>query len=320
MFPRVLKSTKRRGVNHPYVALRLVQNRPFRQSHVTFITKQEGLDLMNKGKINEASQIFQQLVNSGDPEVIANQALCICQIPSRAVEAESLAAKAVALAPDQPIYQVIQAHVLREVGKADLAVKNLLILQDFYVMWELQYALGRALNRNWQRYGPAIIAFNKSLELNPGNPDAYYWRGEAQFWLDSCHDDPFEWMKDEKYGDNIRAPYYRGLKSYKEERFDTALGYFEETPIAWRNDTSDVWSWKGEANLSLGKLDEALACFDKAVALNPADALSVHGQGAVWAKRGDPKGQELQFKALEMNRLYWKSDYFRVKKPAIEGA
>lgn len=64
----------------------------------------------------------------------------------------------------------------------------------------------------------------------------------------------------------------------------------------------------------------ALASFEKALSLNPTDALSLHGKGEVFEKRGDKaKALELKTQALTTDRLYWKSDYYRVKKPAYEG-
>jgi len=293
---------------------------PFHTTCLSFSNKQTAFDLLEHGKINEASQIFAALMKERDPDIVANQALCICQIPNRAAEAEGLAAKAVAMAPTDPKYQIIQSHVLREIGKADLAVKYLSVIVDFYPLdWSLHYALGRGLNRNWQRFGPAILSFDTSLSLKPGNPDAFYWRGEAQFWLDTCEDDPFEWLQN-KFDGYLRKPYYDGLRSFREGKFDTALKHFSEAPIAWRNDTSDLWSWKGECELALGKFDAALASFEKALALNPNDALSLHGKGEVFTKQGDAKkGTEAKTLALEMNRLYWKTDYFRVKEPIQKG-
>jgi tetratricopeptide (TPR) repeat protein len=97
------------------------------------------------------------------------------------------------------------------------------------------------------------------------------------------------------------------------------------------HDDSDVWSWKGEAHLALGNLDKgstiflvflliyvALECFDKALEINPKDALSMHGKGEVYDKKGDKKAsEEWLTKALNTDRLYHKSDYFRQKVPLV---
>lgn len=52
----------------------------------------------------------------------------------------------------------MKGHVLREVGKADLAVKLLTnVLKREPKNWELHYQLGWALNRNWMRYSAGIL-------------------------------------------------------------------------------------------------------------------------------------------------------------------
>lgn len=95
-------------------------------------------------------------------EYLANQAVCLANQPDKTAAAEALAAKANAMSGGEPGIIVKQAHVLREVGKAELSVKFL----ESVSRWladdhDWNFEMGKSLCFNWARYGPAIMHFNK---------------------------------------------------------------------------------------------------------------------------------------------------------------
>lgn len=287
-------------------------------------SKKAAMDLFQKGHFFLASELFTTILaqNSTDPEVLAAQALCICQLPARFAEAEKLVNVACSYGNDAAPFAIAKGHVLREIGKVPESVKlltNLLKWEDRN--WYCHFELGCSLNKNWGRYSAGMLHLDKSLELNPDFLDASYHRGEAYYWLDTCNENPFEWLNRLNSGHSVRRDFYLGLNSYHQKDFRSAISHFEKAQVGWKSyDNHDLDSWRGEAFLALNELDKALVEFDKALGKNPRDALSVHSKGEVLRKQGnDAEGKELQNKALEIDRLYFKQDYFRVKEPIQKG-
>lgn len=48
--------------------------------------------------------------------------------------------------------------------------------------FDWNFEMGKSLCFNWARYGPAIMHFNKALEINPSHVETMYWRGMALHW------------------------------------------------------------------------------------------------------------------------------------------
>jgi tetratricopeptide (TPR) repeat protein len=287
-------------------------------------SKKAAMDLFHKGHYFHASELFTTILaqNSSDPEVLSSQALCICQLPARYAEAEKLVNVACSYGNDLAPFTIAKGHVLREIGKVPESVKlltNLLKWEDDN--WECHFELGWSLNKNWQRYSAGIIHLDKSLEINPDHLDTYYQRGEAYYWLDTCDENPFGWLERVNSGYSSRSDFYLGLNSYHQKDYSSAVTHFEKAQVGWKMyDHHDLDSWRGEAFLAVNELDKAIVEFDKAIAKNPRDALSIHSKGETLRKQGkEAEGKELLNNAFEIDRLYFKHDYFRVKEPIQKG-
>lgn len=55
-----------------------------------------------------------------------------------------------------------------------------------------------------------------------------------------------------------------------EGRFDEALSFIEQALLVNTN-SAEIWNLKGAALRSLGRYDEAIECFNKALELDPTD-------------------------------------------------
>ena len=53
-------------------------------------------------------------------------------------------------------------------------------------------------------------------------------------------------------------------------KFEEALGFFEQALLLNQNNP-ELWNYKGVALRSMGRYDEALVCFNKALELDPRD-------------------------------------------------
>jgi len=298
--------------------------------HNSESNKKIAFDAFHSGDYIKATGYLTTLMkeqNSTDPSVLAALALCLCQIPAKASEAEALVKRACLIGNDATEFVLKQSHVLREIGKADQSVKLLSnLLKREPNNWEVHYQLGWALNRNWFRYSAGILHLNQAIELNPNYLDSYYWRGEGYYWLDTSpvKGDAFEWLEliENPGFDSSRKDFYLGLRSYHLKKYENALTHFNQAQIGWKLSTGshDLDSWRGETYLAINDLDNAIVSFDKALSKNPVDALSLHGKGTAWQLQGkESEGQALLYKALEIDRLYFKLDYFREKVPIQKG-
>ena len=64
-----------------------------------------------------------------------------------------------------------------------------------------------------------------------------------------------------------------GIRNLKNGNFEDALSFFEQALLLKPNNP-DLWNQKGVALRSLGRYDEASACYDKSLQLDPRDRAS----------------------------------------------
>ena len=61
-----------------------------------------------------------------------------------------------------------------------------------------------------------------------------------------------------------------GKSLMEEDRFDDALGYFEQALLLNQNDP-DLWNYKGVVLRSLGRYVESMECFNRSLEIEPRD-------------------------------------------------
>lgn len=62
----------------------------------------------------------------------------------------------------------------------------------------------------------------------------------------------------------------KGKALLVEGSFEQALSYFEQALLMSQN-SAEIWNLKGATLRSMGRYDEALECFNKALELDPSD-------------------------------------------------
>ncbi len=62
----------------------------------------------------------------------------------------------------------------------------------------------------------------------------------------------------------------KGKSLLEDGKFDDALGFFEQA-LLLNQDDPDLWNYKGIALRSLGRYEEAMACFNKSLEIEPRD-------------------------------------------------
>jgi tetratricopeptide (TPR) repeat protein len=125
----------------------------------------------------------------------------------------------------------------------------------------------------------AVADFNKSIQLNPGEPHAYYNRGA--YWMD--HNNLVAAKADFKKAaqiDGTLTVAYLKIGAIDEQTGDFA-GALEAFSQAIKNDPTDAKAFLGRsaANAKLGHGDAAIADIRSAVRLDPSLAGSVRING-----------------------------------------
>eukprot|EP01128_Nolandella_sp_AFSM9_P011879 TRINITY_DN8782_c0_g1_i1.p1 TRINITY_DN8782_c0_g1~~TRINITY_DN8782_c0_g1_i1.p1 ORF type:complete len:381 (+),score=112.74 TRINITY_DN8782_c0_g1_i1:23-1165(+) len=174
--------------------------------------------------------------------------------------------------------------------------------------------LGICLN-GLRRFGPAVLSFDKAIQLSPANAGIEHLKGKALFFLGK-EEEAFRWLDDKKIEiDSDFKDWFFGLKAFHHGKFDEALTHFNNArygALVWT--LSDLVSYKGECYFAMGKYDEAMKYFTESYEMNPKELLSLHGIGEIHLKKGDKvKAQECFDKCLQQDPIYYKQDYFRVK-------
>jgi hypothetical protein len=132
-----------------------------------------------------------------------------------------------------------------------------------------------------------LVSYDKALEINPKNSDAWYFRGNTLGQLKRYEEAIQSYDKAlEINPKNSDAWYFRGntlgqLKCYEEaiQSYDKAL---EINPK-----NSDAWYFRGNALGQLKRYEEAIQSYDKALEINPknSDAWYFRGNTLAQLKR-----------------------------------
>jgi tetratricopeptide (TPR) repeat protein len=285
----------------------------------------EGNRLIQQYKDSEAALRFAKVLEREPTNIgmLRKQAITICTLPGRFDEANRLATKAISLyGPLSAELWDAKGFVLRAGGKYEEALPCL----DRSIQISPQFAQAhwnKALCLNaLRRFGPAVLSFDRAFELLPDVPEIDFGRGRALFFLGK-EEEAFRWMSDARLAQaGAREPFYRSLRAFRGKNYEEALRELSRVTVGQNlnsEDLSDVHSWRGECALALLRNEEALSHFEAALTINPNDTLSLHGRGvallALNRIASDQVQKECFDRALALDPIYYKSDYFRIKEP-----
>jgi len=139
----------------------------------------------------------------------------------------------------------------------------------------IKWGKAKFLQRN---YAGAIADFDRAIELNPDDADAYNYRGGVKF---------------------IQGDYHGAIAD-----FDKA--------IKLDPDNTKAYTFRGGAKGDLGDHDGSIADFDRAIELTPDDAEAYYNRGNAKSELGDHKGAITDFdRAIELTPDYANAYYNR---------
>jgi len=132
---------------------------------------------------------------------------------------------------------------------------------------------------NLRKYKEALEAFEKRIELDPENADAWYGKGTTLAMLEKYKEALEAFEKRIELGpENADAWYGKGICLFDLRKYKEALEAFERV-IELDPKNADAWTFKGHALAMLGKEKEGLESFERAIELDPKNA-------GAWWKRG----------------------------------
>ena len=199
---------------------------------------QNALRLLRAGKLNEAAEIYAELLRAEPAHFDALHGLGIIRYQTgRLEEAERLIGEAARVNPNAPNAFYNRACLLQKLNRLEEALacfdRAIAIKPDYIEALVNRSSALTAL----KRHQAALESLEKVIALKPNLAEAWNNRGATLFAL---------------------------------ERWEEAVSSYDRA-LALRSDYADAWKNRGSSLLMLQRTDEALASFDKALVFAPKD-------------------------------------------------
>ena len=132
----------------------------------------------------------------------------------------------------------------------------------------------------------AITCFDKTLEVNERNEDAWAGRGQV-LWKNEQRDEALQHFN---YALQLNPRFteawvLRGELLQQRHQYDEALAAFDDA-LRLNNATLDAWAGKAHALAHLGRLKDALECYDYLIEQDRQNAVLHAGRGSTLAHLG----------------------------------
>ena len=135
-----------------------------------------------------------------------------------------------------------------------------------------------------QKYGEAIVFFDKTLEKLPRYVKAWLKKGDALSSLKRYDEALYCYEKALHINpESVDAWNLKGVCLSDLKRYEDAMESFDEV-ILLDPTRASTWNFKGVCFFILEKFEKALECFDRAIKLNPEFAVAWHNKGGVLLK------------------------------------
>lgn len=130
----------------------------------------QAIDAQNKGKLNEATALFQKVLKTDPANIPALYSLCVINInQGNADQAITIAKRGIQLAPKYaPMYMGL-AEGYKSAGEYDLALESYDKAIELDPNFTQAYQNSGAILRAVKRHKDALLRFMKIIELDPNN-------------------------------------------------------------------------------------------------------------------------------------------------------
>jgi tetratricopeptide (TPR) repeat protein len=231
---------------------------------------QTAIALHQKGKLEPAEQIYQQLlvVNPINSEVLHLLGVIAYQ-RGQFQHAIDLISIAIEISPDIPDFFVNKGNALQELKlleEAILCYEQAIVLNPNYA--EAYINMGAAL-KDLSRLQEAIKSFDKAILLRPDLAEAHSNRGIALKGLNDFQSAIASYDKAIAINPNYaEAHYNRGISLQELKQLEAAVESYDRA-IAVNPAYAEAYANRGAAYKDLKKIEAAIDSFDKAFEINP---------------------------------------------------
>ena len=160
---------------------------------------------------------------------------------------------------------------------------------------------GKCLS-DMQRYEEAIVCYNKAIELNSNNEDTWGWKGKCLFYMQQYEEAIVCFNKIIELNPNDENAWgWKGKCLFFLQRHEEAIICFNKA-IELNPNNEDIWGWKANCLSAIQQYEEATVCFNKAIELNSNNEYAWNWKGkCLFFMRQYEEAIVCYDKAIELN-------------------
>jgi tetratricopeptide (TPR) repeat protein len=274
---------------------------------------QQGLNLHQRGNLNDAQNIYEQILSIQENNFDALQLLgaLFAQV-KKYPQAIKFLSKAIIVDPNHAgcfSNLGISFQKLRRLEEALSSYDKAISLQADYAE---AYSNRGAVLQELKRFDEALSSYDKAISIKGDYAEAFNSRGTVLEELKRLEEALSSYHKAISINKDFTESYYnRGNVLHKLKRLEEALSSYDKS-ISLHEDYAEAYSNRGLVLQDLKRLEEALSSYDKAISLHEdyAEAYSNRGTVLEELKRLDEALSSYE-KAISINKdyaeAYWNS-------------
>ena len=274
---------------------------------------QQGLNLHQRGNLNDAQNIYEQILSIQENNFDALQLLgaLFAQV-KKYPQAIKFLSKAIIVDPNHAgcfSNLGISFQKLRRLEEALSSYDKAISLQADYAE---AYSNRGAVLQELKRFDEALSSYDKAISIKGDYAEAFNSRGTVLEELKCLEEALSSYHKAISINKDYTEAYYNhGNVLHKLKRLEEALSSYDKA-ISLHEDYAEAYSNRGLVLQDLKRLEEALSSYDKAISLHEdyAEAYSNRGTVLEELKRLDEALSSYE-KAISINKdyaeAYWNS-------------
>ena len=274
---------------------------------------QQGLNLHQRGNLNDAQNIYEQILSIQENNFDALQLLgaLFAQV-KKYPQAIKFLSKAIIVDPNHAgcfSNLGISFQKLRRLEEALSSYDKAISLQADYAE---AYSNRGAVLQELKRFDEALSSYDKAISIKGDYAEAFNSRGTVLEELKRLEEALSSYHKAISINKDFTESYYnRGNVLHKLKRLEEALSSYDKA-ISLHEDYAEAYSNRGLVLQDLKRLEEALSSYDKAISLHEdyAEAYSNRGTVLEELKRLEEALSSYE-KAISINKdyaeAYWNS-------------
>ena len=230
---------------------------------------QQGLNLHQRGNLNDAQNIYEQILSIQENNFDALQLLgaLFAQV-KKYPQAIKFLSKAIIVDPNHAgcfSNLGISFQKLRRLEEALSSYDKAISLQADYAE---AYSNRGAVLQELKRFDEALSSYDKAISIKGDYAEAFNSRGTVLEELKRLEEALSSYHKAISINKDFTESYYnRGNVLHKLKRLEEALSSYDKS-ISLHEDYAEAYSNRGTVLEELKRLDEALSSYEKAISIN----------------------------------------------------